>query len=315
MNNDRHADPLRDARDDPRARSAGARAAWMRSAAAAYADSFRRELLRQYGWTDFSADVDLARGSIVVRANATLASIGRRFAHGLRHALGSRDGLALSWTTADSRAPWRVLRAPRTQLWRDAAATTPATELLAGDGPLQLLARAGGALLVRAGDGSAGWMFDPLALGAAVPPTPAPDALHRAPPRAIAGAWSDAARSYLGVPYRSGGTTRDGVDCSGLVQRLYRDVAGTTIPRHSRDQFGLAGLRSGARREGQLLFIRGGRDGGGESPFHVGVLVRGRNAGDWNVVHASSSRGAVVEDACDDYLARGGTLANGAPRR
>jgi cell wall-associated NlpC family hydrolase len=38
------------------------------------------------------------------------------------------------------------------------------------------------------------------------------------------------ARTYLGVPYRFGGTSRQGIDCSGLVLVSYRDGAGIKLP-------------------------------------------------------------------------------------
>jgi cell wall-associated NlpC family hydrolase len=40
----------------------------------------------------------------------------------------------------------------------------------------------------------------------------------------------EVARSYLGSPYRLGGTSKSGIDCSGLVLVAYRDGAGISLP-------------------------------------------------------------------------------------
>jgi cell wall-associated NlpC family hydrolase len=42
------------------------------------------------------------------------------------------------------------------------------------------------------------------------------------------------AQSYLGTPYRWGGNSRSGIDCSGFVTAVYREV-GISLPRHSQD--------------------------------------------------------------------------------
>src|SRR5574344_37637 len=42
-------------------------------------------------------------------------------------------------------------------------------------------------------------------------------------------------KSWLGTKYLAGGTTKDGVDCSGFVQNVYKDVYGISLPRRSSD--------------------------------------------------------------------------------
>ena len=43
----------------------------------------------------------------------------------------------------------------------------------------------------------------------------------------------DEVEKWLGVPYRYGGTTRSGVDCSGLVCEIYKQVYGIGLQRNS----------------------------------------------------------------------------------
>ena len=42
---------------------------------------------------------------------------------------------------------------------------------------------------------------------------------------------------WIGLPYRFGGETEKGIDCSAFVQRLYKDVFGLLIPRTCNSQF------------------------------------------------------------------------------
>ena len=73
--------------------------------------------------------------------------------------------------------------------------------------------------------------------GAPPPPPPepvAPLASVGRSPREVA--LERALGEFAGVPYRSGGTTLDGVDCSGLIQALYQR-AGMHLPRTVVDQY------------------------------------------------------------------------------
>ena len=89
-----------------------------------------------------------------------------------------------------------------------------------------------------------------------------------------------AAQGVVGVPYRYGGRTPRGFDCSGLVYYAYRQ-AGRAVPRTTRDQLhqarpvGLDELRAG-----DLLFF----ELDGKKVSHVGIY-----AGAGSFIHAPST--------------------------
>lgn len=96
-----------------------------------------------------------------------------------------------------------------------------------------------------------------------------------------------AARSAIGAPYRYGGSTPQGFDCSGLAQYAYRE-AGIAIPRTAAaQQRASTRVAREALQPGDLVFFATGRDG----IDHVGVY-----AGAGRFVHAPSS-GRVVSFA------------------
>ncbi len=90
----------------------------------------------------------------------------------------------------------------------------------------------------------------------------------------------------LGTDYVYGADTEreDAVDCSSLVQRMFRS-AGIKVPRTARElvRSGSA-VRKGQFAPGDLLFYRWGRSG-----LHVAVYLPGDR-----ILHASSSRREVV---------------------
>lgn len=82
---------------------------------------------------------------------------------------------------------------------------------------------------------------------------------------------AQAALKYVGVPYRWGGTTRAGMDCSGLVVLAFRDAYGVTPPRTTYVQVVWKKLRKIKNSEiaaGDVLFWP--RIG---PPSHVGIAV------------------------------------------
>lgn len=87
------------------------------------------------------------------------------------------------------------------------------------------------------------------------------------------------AEGMLGVPYRWGGRTPSGFDCSGLVQYTY-EKAGFSVPRTSRAQHKAAEpVALGEARPGDLVFFA---ESGRVS--HVGIYV-----GEGRFIHAPAT--------------------------
>ncbi|HKJ04548.1 MAG TPA: NlpC/P60 family protein [Geopsychrobacteraceae bacterium] len=85
-------------------------------------------------------------------------------------------------------------------------------------------------------------------------------------------------RRFLGVPYRWGGTTEDGFDCSGLTMVSYR-LNGLNLPRVSRNQFKKGRYVPKSKLlKGDLVFFA---TEGGKRVTHVGMYI-----GDGNFIHA-----------------------------
>ena len=117
-----------------------------------------------------------------------------------------------------------------------------------------------------------------------------------APPREEAASTpaikaGDTAVSMLGKPYRYGGYSPKGFDCSGLVHYSF-SRAGVQVPRSSEAQRKATRLvASDNLRKGDLLFF----DQDGKRSSHVAIYI-----GDGNFVHAPSTGKRVRIDRLHD---------------
>lgn len=104
------------------------------------------------------------------------------------------------------------------------------------------------------------------------------------------------ASKWIGTPYRSGGTTKRGVDCSGLTYMIYKNVYGKKLHRRSIDQYeeDCRRVNKSELRAGDLVFFTTGNSG--RSIGHSGIYLK-----DGKFIHASSSRGVMVSSLDESY--------------
>jgi len=96
---------------------------------------------------------------------------------------------------------------------------------------------------------------------------------------------------WVGTRYRLGGSTKDGIDCSALMQILFTGLYGITLPRTAREQYDFSHKISRAQlKEGDLVFFN---TIGGVS--HVGMYLQNNK-----FIHASTG-GVTISDLYDEY--------------
>jgi len=103
---------------------------------------------------------------------------------------------------------------------------------------------------------------------------------------------------WYGIPYRYGGTGKDGIDCSAFVYSMLAEVYGiNSLPRISREQYkSTTRVSKKELKEGDLVFFH--TRGRHKAVTHVGVYLRNDK-----FIHASAS-GVMISDLNESYYAQ-----------
>lgn len=107
--------------------------------------------------------------------------------------------------------------------------------------------------------------------------------------------------TYKGVPYKYGGMTKRGMDCSGLIHTSFKQRK-VTIPRTSGEMYAKSyDISLGEVKRGDLLFFKTSKKRGKVN--HVGLVTSIKN-GDINFIHSTTSRGVIVSSLYTNYWKR-----------
>ena len=100
--------------------------------------------------------------------------------------------------------------------------------------------------------------------------------------------------TWIGSPYKLGGTSKKGVDCSGFVYTAFKDLYEITLPRRSADMISVVKVidSKDLLLKGDILFFnnKAGKIN------HVGIYL-----GDNRFVHSSSSQGVIISTLEETY--------------
>lgn len=101
--------------------------------------------------------------------------------------------------------------------------------------------------------------------------------------------------TWIGTPYKYGGESRSGADCSGFVKAVYSEVYGISLPRTTQAMLESArGINPDQLRPGDLVFFEISRKN-----FHVGIYT-----GDRKFAHASEKKGVIISSMDEPYYIR-----------
>lgn len=111
----------------------------------------------------------------------------------------------------------------------------------------------------------------------------------------------DAGSEWLGVKHRDGGSSKKGVDCSGLTQILYKKVYGIKLERSSANilQQNCKPISKEKLREGDLVFFNTLNSKKSKHPTHVGIYLK-----NGKFIHSTTSKGVIISNLSEPYYIR-----------
>ncbi len=108
----------------------------------------------------------------------------------------------------------------------------------------------------------------------------------------------DNAKKFDGVRYKYGGTTKKGMDCSGLVLTSFKQE-NISLPRTTKDLSQTGNWVDIKQvQKGDLLFFATKKNS--RTINHVGIVTNSR-VGNVEFIHASTSRGVMVSNLAERY--------------
>ncbi|MDF1611037.1 MAG: C40 family peptidase [Stygiobacter sp.] len=99
---------------------------------------------------------------------------------------------------------------------------------------------------------------------------------------------------FLDSPYKYGGNTEDGIDCSGFTRQIFLNALNIELPRSAREQFNVGEqIEKEDLSFGDLVFFNTQRR---SNPGHVGIYI-----GDNQFIHASRTLGVTISSLDETY--------------